>query len=139
MKQNMKDLLLVCLVLLTVMMLLVACGGEGVDQTTNAVDTTVPDSNTHIHAFGEWDITKAATCDEDGEKTRFCDCGEEQSAVLPATGHTFGAWTTAKEASCTVEGSKERSCACGEKETETLVATGHTFGEWTTMAIFQLD
>ena len=31
----------------------------------------------HAHNFGEWSITKDATCTEEGVKTRYCDCGEK--------------------------------------------------------------
>lgn len=43
----------------------------------------------HEHSFGEWSVTKNATCTEDGVKTRYCDCGEKQSDVIPATGHSY--------------------------------------------------
>ena len=46
-------------------------------------------SCSHIHNFGEWSVTKNATCTEDGVKTRYCDCGEKQSDVMPATGHSY--------------------------------------------------
>ena len=43
----------------------------------------------HEHSFGEWSVTKNATCTEEGVKTRYCDCGEKQSDVIPATGHNY--------------------------------------------------
>ena len=33
----------------------------------------------HTHKFGEWDIIKPATPTEQGEKARYCSCGERQS------------------------------------------------------------
>ncbi len=43
----------------------------------------------HEHSFGEWSVSKNATCTEDGVKTRYCDCGEKQSDVVPATNHNY--------------------------------------------------
>lgn len=43
----------------------------------------------HTHKFGEWSTTKNATCTEDGVKTRYCECGEKQSDVLPAINHNY--------------------------------------------------
>lgn len=81
-------------------------------------------SCSHKHQWSEWQVSKAATCTQDGINIRVCDdCGESQSIPVSATGHTWSAWNTTKEATCTVNGSKERSCACGEKETDTIVAS----------------
>ncbi len=43
----------------------------------------------HTHSFGEWSVTKNPTCTEDGVKTRYCDCGEKNSDVIPAIGHNY--------------------------------------------------
>ena len=43
----------------------------------------------HTHEFGEWETIKSATCTENGEKVRYCDCGEKQSEAINATGHNF--------------------------------------------------
>ena len=43
----------------------------------------------HEHAFGEWKVTKVATCTEAGEETRFCDCGEKQTVSIGALGHSY--------------------------------------------------
>ena len=40
----------------------------------------------HQHNFGEWAVTKNATATENGEKVRYCNCGEKQSETIPATG-----------------------------------------------------
>ena len=47
--------------------------------------------NPHTHNFDEWETTKAPTCTEEGERIRFCSCGEKDSVteVIPATGHSF--------------------------------------------------
>ena len=43
----------------------------------------------HTHSFGDWVVTKEATCIENGEQTRSCDCGLTETQVIPATGHDY--------------------------------------------------
>ena len=86
------------------------------------------------HVFGEWAVTKAATCTEAGVSTRTCTvCGAEETLTVPALGHKFGEWTVTKAATCTETGVSTRTCTvCGEaKETKDIPALGHKFGEWT--------
>ena len=86
------------------------------------------------HVFGEWTVTKAATCTEAGISTRTCTvCGAEETLTVPALGHKFGEWTETKAATCTEPGVSTRTCTvCGEaKETKDIPALGHKFGEWT--------
>ncbi|MDY5880368.1 MAG: CehA/McbA family metallohydrolase [Oscillospiraceae bacterium] len=52
-------------------------------------DVVCGDKVEHTHAFGEWTVTKEATCTEDGEQTRTCDCGCSETQVIPATGHDY--------------------------------------------------
>ena len=43
------------------------------------------------HVFGEWAVTKAATCTEAGVSTRTCTvCGAEETLTVPALGHKAG-------------------------------------------------
>lgn len=91
------------------------CDDNGDDSTP-----ITPENPTHTHAYGEWEIQKAATCTSEGSKDRYCSCGEKQTASISATGHSFGGWTTVKEASTTETGLKERTCSCGEKETQVV-------------------
>ena len=53
----------------------------------------------HEHTFGEWVITTAPTCTQDGLETRTCSaCGEVETRVIPAAGHDY------KDGKCTVCG-----------------------------------
>ena len=85
------------------------------------------------HTWGEWTVTKAATCTEDGEESRTCSvCGETESNVIEKIPHNWGEWTVTKEATCTEEGSRTRTCSVGgETETEVIATIPHTWGEWT--------
>ena len=84
------------------------------------------------HVFGEWTVTKAATCTEPGVSTRTCTvCGEaKETKDIPALGHKFGEWTVTKAATCTETGVSTRTCTvCGEaKETKDIPALGHKAG-----------
>ena len=52
-------------------------------------DVVCGDKVEHTHSFGEWTVTKEATCTEPGEQTRTCDCGCSETQVIPATGHDY--------------------------------------------------
>ena len=43
----------------------------------------------HTHSFGDWVVTKEATCTDPGEQTRSCDCGYSETQVIPAKGHDY--------------------------------------------------
>lgn len=82
------------------------------------------------HKYGEWIITKEASCTENGSKEKICsDCGKKIVEVIPAA-HSYSDWTTVKEPTCTEEGKKERVCSvCGNKEEAVISASGH---QWNT-------
>ena len=86
----------------------------------------------HTHAWSEWATSQPATCEVAGEQYRTCDCGETQTAPLPATAHEAGEWQTIKDATCTVEGEKVKSCLhCGKTmDTETIPTASHTESDW---------
>ena len=97
---------------------------------------TEPPIVEHVHAFGEWQTTKDATCAEAGEEMRLCACGEKEikyTALLP---HFAGEWVVEKEPTIKVPtpddpterepGLKCQFCErCGAKLDEELIpATG---------------
>ena len=86
----------------------------------------------HEHEYGEWMISKPATCTEDGIEERTCiDCNATETRAISATGHSFEEWNIVTEATCIEDGLQEHSClVCGVTETETIPATGHNFEEW---------
>ena len=97
-RKKMKKLLTFITLTLALICLLASCGGQ---------------KDEHTHDFGEWKVTKAPTCTEEGAEVRYCDCGEKQTEVVVALGHTFADWVTVKEPTVTEEGLKESTCACG--------------------------
>ena len=108
----MKKLLAIILLLLAVSFAFTACKEE------------------HIHSFGEWSVTKNPTCTQDGEKTRYCSCGEMQRDVIPAVGHTEEI-IPAKNATCTENGLTDGTiCSvCGTTITpqQTIETLGHNY------------
>ena len=82
------------------------------------------------HTFGDWAITKNATCVAEGSKKRTCTvCGVEEVETIPATGvHTYGEWKVTKQATCTADGTKTKTCTgCGATQTEVIAKLGHNF------------
>ena len=77
--------------------------------------TPTPTPEHTTHSFGEWSVTKNATCTEDGVKTRYCSCGEKQSDTIPATDHNKQV-IPAVESTCTENGLTEGlvCSTCGE-------------------------
>ena len=82
------------------------------------------------HTYGEWVITKNATCVAEGSKKRTCTvCGVEEVETIPATGvHTYGEWKVTKQATCTADGTKTKTCTgCGATQSQVIAKLGHSF------------
>ena len=75
------------------------------------------------HRFGDWRITKPATCIEDGIRERVCDCGKRETATFPAHGvHRPGEWQILTPATQYAEGLKIKKCTvCGAKTDEETI------------------
>ncbi len=121
------------------------CTTEGYTGDTYCLDcnTKIADGETidaKGHAWDEGEVTTAATCTTDGEKTFTCTregCGATKTEVIPATGHTM-THHTAVAATCTTAGNVEYwSCdRCNKNFSDengivvatnvTRPATGHT-------------
>ncbi|MBQ7598804.1 MAG: hypothetical protein IJU56_09520 [Clostridia bacterium] len=68
------------------------------------------------HTFGDWSVTKEASCKEEGTKSRTCSvCGETETEKIEKTPHSFA------DGVCTVCGAKQsdaKTCKwCGETHT----------------------
>ncbi len=78
------------------------------------------------HTYEE-EITKPATCTEEGIKTLTCTvCGDEKTESIAKTEHTYEEEIT-KPATCTEEGIKTLTCTvCGDEKTEAIEKVAHT-------------
>lgn len=94
--------------------------------------TSFYNKNIHFHeshTMSEWTIDSAASCQNEGEKSRYCtyDCGYSETEVIPVAEHTMGSWYTAVNPACTEDGLQIRECTynCGTSEEKVIPATGH--------------
>ena len=51
--------------------------------------TNMHTDDINSHNFGEWVVIDPATCERDGFKTRYCECGARHEDIIPQTGHSF--------------------------------------------------
>lgn len=83
----------------------------------------------HEHVWGEWTVTKAATCTETGVETRTCSvCGETETREIEATGHTVvvdPAVAPTYDDTGLTEGSHCSVCNTVIKAQEIVPALGH--------------
>ena len=90
---------------------------------------TVTSDPFHTHNYGQWTISKAATCTEDGEEKRTCECGAFETKSIEKVAHTE---VIDKEvaATCTETGLTEGKhcsvCNTVIVKQETVKAKGHT-------------
>ena len=151
MKKPTRNLLLICLILLTSALIFAVIIIHNNPQTPNTTvgnltesitpdstqtqefdNTKTPESDTTI--IPVTDETKAPETDVhthvfgteweiDGvSHWHICDCGEKSDVTV----HTYGKWTVTREATEDMEGLKERLCTvCGYKETEVIPTLNH--------------
>ena len=75
-------------------------------------------------------VTKEATCTEEGQKQIICDICHEvvDTQTIAKKAHQPGEWEVEKEATCTEDGTKVQKCTVCQTvvNTETIPALGHT-------------
>ena len=91
--------------------------------------------STHTHTYGDWTVTKQATCKEEGSQQRTCSgCGNVETQTIAKTAHTAGDWKVVTAATCKTAGRRAQYCTvCNTVlKTETIpVTNNHTYGAWT--------
>ena len=117
-------------------------GGNGVnpaagsfkEMTINSLTVKAADPNAHYHHYVS-EVTKEATCTEEGQITYTCTatngtCDKKTyTEVIPKKAHSYGEWKVVKEATETEEGLKSHSCTvCGAKETASIPKKGSSGG-----------
>ena len=97
MKNILKNILFMCIVIGVCVTMLASCG------------------NGHAHKWGLWEQIKAPTCTENGVEERKCECGSSEKQEIKSTGHKDGEWKKTKVATATENGEDQLFCAnCGE-------------------------
>lgn len=112
-------------VILAILMLFTACGGDGPEETTETVITTAPETSDeateHVHSYTE--KMTDPTCTNAGSVVQECACGDVISASVEPLGHTMGSWTVELDATCKDAGKRSCVCSrCGEKVEEAIPA-----------------
>lgn len=97
---------------------------EDVKLVCNDADVII----NHTHKYGDWTITKAATCTEKGSKIRYCTvCDESESVEIPALGHDYK--SVVIPPTCTEQGYTTYTCErCKDSYvTDYVNAIGHDY------------
>lgn len=84
-----------------------------------------PQTPRHTHVYGEWQVTDP-DCINAGVRVRYCECGEEQSEIIPALGHDLKHYE-GKQPSCEETGWEAYDiCSRGDYNSyESIPALGH--------------
>lgn len=105
--------------------------GTAVITATDTEGHTASAELTMSHEWNNGQVTKAATCAEEGVRTYTCEvCGETKTeAIGKLTTHTWDDGVVTKKATCVSEGVLTYTCkVCGDTKTITLVQlTTHTW------------
>ena len=76
-------------------------------------------TSVHVHSFEEWDINKNPTCIANGEKVRYCSCGENQTETIATIDHTPSEWIMDLEPTVEAQGSMHIECTVCHETLET--------------------
>lgn len=98
------------------------------NETEPTILPTRPGDGEHIHKYAS-EVTKEPLCEEPGEITFTCECGDTYTAETTVTGHSYHAQTT-KEPTCTEPGEATYTCRCGKSYVEALELADHNWSEW---------
>ncbi|MBQ3211743.1 MAG: hypothetical protein IJB09_09640 [Oscillospiraceae bacterium] len=78
----------------------------------------------HTHEFGEWEVTKEATCVTTGVRTKTCACGETQTEEILKTEHSWDDGTITKEATANNNGSRLYTCTICQANRSEIIPAG---------------
>lgn len=108
------------------------------NDQNNVLKATVEAKNADLqvkcgHKTTTTEITKAATCTEEGVQAKKCTiCGEViETQKITALGHAYGEHKVTKAPTCTEAGEETAECSrCGETDVKSIAALGHAYGEY---------
>ena len=90
-------------------------------------------SGTCDHVYGEWVVTKEATCTEAGSREKTCtSCGYKVTEEIPAAGHKWNSdYTVDRNPTAAAEGSKSKHCSvCNEIDPDSVQVIPKLTGTW---------
>ncbi len=100
------------------------------DRDDCGAEETVAIKGTASHGWGEWIITKAATCTVKGTEERVCEiCGAKQSRDITPKHSYSDVFVTDTEPACGKKGSKSRHCIYCDAKTQvtSIPAKAHSY------------
>ena len=102
--------------------------GTEVELRTVSGGVKVLKQGSHVHEWGEGEITKEPTCTIQGVRSFKCPgCQATMALDIPALGHNWGPWEQTKAPTATAPGIQQRSCRNpGCDKTETREISGQT-------------
>ena len=87
--------------------------------TPTVEPTAEPTEAPHEHVYTET-ITTEAACETDGLKNFACECGDNYTELITATGHDFGEYIYNEDATYENDGTMTATCnVCGATDTQT--------------------
>jgi len=94
----------------------------------------LPPLTEHVHQWGDWKVTTAATCIAKGEETRVCTLDpshkETRETAIDPDAHDWEL-LEGTAPTCTTDGNGKEKCKlCGIEENGVLPKLGHNWGEW---------
>lgn len=100
---------------LKILLISVALGCVFSGLALGACDSKATDE--HEHVYGDWTLSAAATCEENGLRTRVClVCNRSEEEEIPALGHNWDSGTETKAATCTQTGERTKTCRRCQKQ-----------------------
>ena len=77
-----------------------------------------------IHYYGEWEVTKEATCYAKGEKKRTClNCGYVETAEIKTIPHTWGEYVDDDKPGCQDQTKSQYCTVCGARNVDSETKT----------------
>ncbi len=103
---------------------------QRVCQNCEKTETKVLEKLEHAHRYTS-QVTKEASCTEEGVETFSCSCGDSYTKPIAKLSHSYTA--EAIGPTCTEKGYTLHTCICGDSYRDSYKdAIGHSYGEWVT-------
>lgn len=95
-------------------------------------ELSVATNSISIHSYSDFTIDYEPACEENGQKSKSCSCGDTVYESITALGHDYSeVYVTDSDPTCTDDGSKSQHCSrCDSKQNVTSIpANGHRYIE----------